>query len=291
MESSHSRLYGWTPDLPDHRDYTPQHAKAQDLLSSLDERGADESLPESVDWTEYCPPVVDQGCISASSAHACVAMVQYFELRARGRVIEPSRMFVHQNALRLANSGMHGRVSLRTTLKAMVRFGLPPERFWPYDPARLETTADGFVYAFQQAMRGCRYVRLDAARDGQRVLNTVRSFLASGFVSAVGFPIVTTLSAVADIYFPVAWDACSGGHAVLLVGYDDNRRIRSDKGAFLIRNSCGDQWGNKGYGWLSYRYIREHLAVDVWTLLKPCWMRSDEFSRPLFLEQPQSTGS
>jgi hypothetical protein len=35
-------------------------------------------------------------------------------------------------------------------------------------------------------------------------------------------------------------------HAVVLVGYDDN------KGAWLIRNSWGTSWGNAGYAWVKY---------------------------------------
>jgi hypothetical protein len=38
------------------------------------------------------------------------------------------------------------------------------------------------------------------------------------------------------------------GHAVTIVGYDDN--------GFLIKNSWGEQWGEKGYGWVSFDYHR-----------------------------------
>lgn len=35
-------------------------------------------------------------------------------------------------------------------------------------------------------------------------------------------------------------------HVVLLVGWDD------DKQAWLVKNSWGEQWGEKGYGWIKY---------------------------------------
>jgi C1A family cysteine protease len=38
----------------------------------------------------------------------------------------------------------------------------------------------------------------------------------------------------------------SDGHCVMIVGYDDK------KGAWLIRNSWGEGWGTKGYGWFAY---------------------------------------
>jgi C1A family cysteine protease len=64
------------------------------------------------------------------------------------------------------------------------------------------------------------------------------------------------------------------------VGYDDKLRIRSDKGALLVRNSWGADWGDGGYGWLPYEYVRQQLAVDFWTLLKPSWLKSGEFESP-----------
>jgi hypothetical protein len=39
-----------------------------------------------------------------------------------------------------------------------------------------------------------------------------------------------------------------GGHALVIVGYDDNRK----GGSFLIQNSWGTYWGNEGYVWINY---------------------------------------
>jgi C1A family cysteine protease len=39
-----------------------------------------------------------------------------------------------------------------------------------------------------------------------------------------------------------------GGHAMCVVGYDDNK----DGGSFEIQNSWGLKWGNGGYIWINY---------------------------------------
>ncbi len=52
-----------------------------------------------------------------------------------------------------------------------------------------------------------------------------------------------------------------GGHAVLMVGYDDSKHC------WLVRNSWGEQWGEEGYFWMPYEYaLHADLAADFWTV-------------------------
>ena len=52
-----------------------------------------------------------------------------------------------------------------------------------------------------------------------------------------------------------------GGHAILIVGYDD------DKKCFKFRNSWGESWGDKGYGYIPYNYLTNpNLAGDFWKI-------------------------
>ena len=62
-----------------------------------------------------------------------------------------------------------------------------------------------------------------------------------------------------------------GGHAISAFGYDD------EKGALLIRNSWGEEWGENGYGWLPYEYVLQGLVQDFWSVLKQDWIDTGLF--------------
>jgi C1A family cysteine protease len=244
-------------------------------------RAPSRARPASVDWREYCLPVQDQEDLGTSTAHACLGLFQYLERRATGQVITPSRLFLYANALRLSGEGTRGSTGLRVTFKAAIQFGLPPERFWPYEAAALERVPEPYLYSFNTEYRDVRYIRVDAVmQSGTQTLDTVKSLVAAGFACALGFGVPSSLTIEPEIPFPSRFDSIRTGHAVTVVGYDDDLRIRSSRGALLIRNSWGAKWGQDGYGWLPYRYVTDHLAADIWTALRAKWLRSGEFRNP-----------
>jgi C1A family cysteine protease len=274
---------GWHRDIPDPRDYVPSDPRVGELLRRLKRpRGARKGLPARVDWREFCSPVGDQQRLDSCSASSCLGLVEYFERRASGRSIEGSALFLYKMARELRGRPGDSGADLRTTLKAMVRFGIPPERHCPYNVVRFDDDPLPLLFSYADAFRPIRYVRLDPpASRGPESLETMKSFLAAGFPSALGFPLLASTGREADIPAPTVFDAVRGGHAVVAVGYDDKRRIRSTKGALLVRNSWGEGWGEGGYGWLPYAYVEGGLAVDIWTLLNTEWLGSGEFEHPL----------
>jgi C1A family cysteine protease len=60
---------------------------------------------------------------------------------------------------------------------------------------------------------------------------------------------------------PKANEGVLGGHAVLIVGYDDKKQY------LTVRNSWSNTWGDKGYFYMSYKFatdMNNHI-MEAWT--------------------------
>lgn len=280
MDGLGARGMGWQRDLRDPRDYGPTDPAVRDLFDAVGPRARARRLPARVDLREYFPPPEDQGTLNSSPAFVVLALVGYLEARTTGRRLDASRLFLYQMALKLLRLRGNAGVDLRTTFKALVRFGSPPEGYWPTTAEQAaRDPADGFLFAYAREYESVRYFRVDTG-DGAGTLRAVKACLAGGLVTAFGFAVPSSLMTDADVPYRPQFDGVGGGHAVLAVGYDDHRRIASDTGALLFRNSWGPGWGERGYGWLPYAFVTSQAATDFWAAVHPGAAASGAFSCP-----------
>jgi C1A family cysteine protease len=281
---------GWVPDLPDVRDYTPQHAEVAAELKKLDLVGAraKASGPATVDLRAWCSPIENQGSIGSCTANAAVGLVEYFQRLTHEKHTNGSRLFLYKATRNLLHLEGDTGAYLRSTVGALRLFGLPPEEYYPYDVRRFDEEPPAFCYAFAENFKAIKYVRLDAnGQSPEEVLVRIKTYLGKRYPSIFGFTVYDTIDDVgADgkIPFPGPRSRALGGHAVMAVGYDDSVRVKvpqgpTTQGALLIRNSWGTTWGDHGYGWLPYEYVTEGLALDWWTLLKQGWVDTGVFTR------------
>jgi C1A family cysteine protease len=294
---------GWRPDLPDFRDYTPDHESVREPLAKVlaptlsrgtvtsGRRGTAQALAglaPTADLRAWCSPIEDQGQLGSCTANAGVGLVEYFERRAFGKYIDASRLFLYKVTRNLMHETGDTGAYLRTTMQSLVTFGAPPEEYWPYKIASFDVEPPAFAYAYAQNFKAVTYYRLDPPGTANDVLLTrIKTNLAAGLPSMFGFTVYssyTQASQTGKLPFPTAHEQVVGGHAVDAVGYDDNMTIKNTsagaqptKGAFLIRNSWGTGWGDHGYGWLPYDYVLKGLATDWWSLIKNEWIDTGLF--------------
>jgi C1A family cysteine protease len=274
---------GWERDLPDFRDFTVHSPGVQGIRAKLRARPrVEEATPASADLRQWCSPIEDQGNLGSCTANAGAGLLEYFQRRAYGKHLDGSRLFLYKATRNLLGWTGDQGAYLRTTMKAMALFGLPPENHWPYDIAQFDTEPPAFCYAFAQSYQALKYYRLDPpGQDTSKTLEALKENLAVGLPAMFGFTVYSSIPGPGDgkgeIPFPKPGDAVEGGHAIVAVGYDDKKTIGKDTGALLIRNSWGTEWGMAGYGWLPYSYVLAGLAVDFWSLVESKFTDTDLF--------------
>ena len=94
----------------------------------------------------------------------------------------------------------------------------------------------------------------------------MKECLSRGFPFVFGFQVFESFESqeVASsgiMPMPQANEKIVGGHAVLAVGFDEKKQI------FIIRNSWGNKWGNKGYFTMPYEFINNtDYCFDFWVV-------------------------
>ena len=306
---------GWIPDYPDFRDYTEETKAVKEILlgtavastggggdpfpfgnakagkkgTVAAARGRARALPASVDLREWCSPIEDQRMLGSCTAQAGAGVIEYYERKSFGRHVDASRLFLYKVTRNLMKMKGDTGAYLRTTIGAMVLFGVPPEEYWAYtdDANKFDAEPPAFCYAFAQNYKTIKYYRHDPPSATRReVLDRVKTYLAAGHPCMFGFTVYSSIEQAAEdgrIPFPSAKERIEGGHAVAAVGYDEEMTIENKsgggktKGALLIRNSWGRGWGESGYGWLPYDYVLKGLAEDFWSVIKKEWVDTGAF--------------
>jgi len=243
--------FGWKPDLPDFRD----QALALPLAKKT-------NLPPKVDLRlEEHFGVYDQGHLGSCTANAIGAAFHYDQVKQGLKDFKPSRLYIYYN-----ERAMEGHVSedsgaqLRDGIKCLHKLGACHESMWPYVRENFTKKPSPECYEEGRKNRCLQYARVTQSLD------EMKACLNEGFPYVFGFIVLSSFMTeevknTGIMLMPTAADKVLGGHAVMAVGYDD------DKQCFIIRNSWGEEWGDKGYFWMPYRYMCHHgLVRDLWAI-------------------------
>jgi C1A family cysteine protease len=247
--------YGWKRDLPGK--LKRRFTAPRDIV-----------LPESVDLRPGFPePPYDQGQLGSCTANGVVGAVEYAQ-KAEGKwFFTGSRLFEYYNTRVIGgtpDSDAGGTIS--DAVAAANQYGIPQETDWPYDITQFTVKPPDRVYAAGKT----NLVIVSAAVS--QTFPEMGGCLAAKWPIIIGFTVYDSfesaaVAATGTVPMPnTASESVLGGHCVVIVGYDNSKKM------FIVRNSWGTGWGDKGYCYFPEDYLlNPDMASDFQTIRKVAW--------------------
>lgn len=245
MSTKSNKWYGWIPDLPDRRDMLFMPPRA--------------TIPDKVDLRgDLQTAIYDQGNLGSCTANAIAAGFSYAFRKGTGQEILPSRLFIYYNERVMIDTVKEDSgAMIRDGIKSLVKQGVCPEKQWSYTDAGTKFKRKPSVKCYKEALN---HQLIKYQRVAQNP-NMICAAIAAGFPVVAGFTVYDSfedddVAKTGNIPIPAADEGVLGGHAILIVGYEKGSQ------RFIVRNSWGADWGDKGYCYMPFAIEFE----DLWAM-------------------------
>jgi len=246
------RKYGYIKDKEDARDYK--------FLA----RATPPVVFNPVDLRPLCPPVMDQGQLGACTAFGTTEMVNFVRKKQKLPNFTPSPLFTYYTTRQIEDTvNLDSGAMVRNALKSAVVYGVVQEEKWQYDISKFTLAPTTEVYAEALKHQTLQYKRIN---DGDLV--GMQQCLLEGYpftFGAIVFPSFesTSVAKIGIVPTPAPKEKPLGGHCMLCVGW----KKLFGKSYFIVQNSWGKNWGDKGFCYIPFEYIgNKNLVNDFWTI-------------------------
>ena len=224
------------------------------------------TLPPSTDLRTkpYFPPVLDQGQIGSCTCNATASSVYFCLGKENIEQWFPSRLFLYYNTRVLiehTDPSEDSGAAVRDVAKSISRYHMCREEWWPYDISKFADTPDAVAYEKAAIHEQFQYQRVDNTD-----INQIKTAIAKGYPVIFGMSVFESFESdetlkTGIVTMPTATEKCLGGHALLLVGFNDETQM------FTVLNSWGPDVMDKGFCYIPYAYLTDsNLADGFWVL-------------------------
>jgi len=198
--------------------------------------------------------VFDQGNIGSCTANATAAAFHYCLHKEHLQEFIPARLFIYFNGRNLDHGVGHSGESITSAIKSVLKYGVCPEKMWPYVKNHVDTKPPSKCYS-----EGLHHRATSAHHVGTH-LDDIKKCLSMGFPVVFGFWVYKSFMHAKDsgkMPMPSHGEQVLGGHAVCAVGYDDSKHV------LIVRNSWGDHWGDHGFFYMPYKFVTTKGVFDA----------------------------
>ena len=199
-------------------------------------------------YIRYLPDQGNIGCCSACATLLAAEMIMTME----GVKVNFSRLYLYYMTRKLQGRLGEEGAELSKTLEALSARGVCEDNYWPLAQNRAELEPDAVAMFNAAKYVSCQYrsVEVDQYKE---YLNNGIPIIVGMFTGKKFWQLSGNLAEQA--YKPInnTDNMLSKGHAVTIVGYDDEL----GSGSWIIANSLGPGWGFQGYAAIPYECSKE----------------------------------
>ncbi len=232
------------PSQPDDRDY-------------IYRSDSTEVLREAVDLREWDTIVESQDTLGSCASNALTNAYELCVNRMYPKAFTHlSRLFIYYNTrAEYGDIQKDDGMFLRDGLKSLAKYGVCAESLWPYDLEKFDDRPSDKCYEDAKKRKILKYQKLISIYYITQVLNDNKPVV---FGMEIYDSFMYLNERISTVSFPGRKEKSLGGHAMCMVGYNLEKRL------FLAKNSFGSTWGDNGYCWIPFDYIRQE-GYDIWT--------------------------
>lgn len=244
--------------------------------------------PARLSYKAYCPAVLDQQDSWACVGYACGYYLMTIVDAINRRVTDSRQInelaysagYLYDAIKPQADIRCQAGAKLSTALEFLKTNGIVSQQFYPYEPCEAPRPS---IHGIQNRLFLGDFSTLFSLQHGDSTqkIKRLKMALWAGYPVVVGLAVSNTFREAMTgkpAWIPTVLEQQQvqtlGGHALCIIGYDDNRF----GGAFEVVNSFGSQWGTRGFGWIPYRVMAKFARLGYQVYGQP--VRKGESGRP-----------
>lgn len=219
-----------------------------------------EEIPLRMSHKEHCPPIINQGgigsCVGWSSGYGLLTMLhskKYNWTKDQIKENAFSALFVY-NPIKL--SGCDGGSTLALAGERLKEYGDCKSSQFDVNIESCWTEPDKTLLSYAQDYKiESYYAAFDYNDTGAEKVAKLKRVIAEGDPVLIGMSLKHNFFKSTGEFWEIEEGDTrpAGGHAMVIVGYDDTKR------AFELMNSWGKDWGNDGFIWVRYKDFAENV--------------------------------